>query len=105
MKQTLKYIALCLVALMIAACSTSRELEKNTAATLNFSELSEKAESIFTNLTDTHCGIIADESGEYIILVANTKKDLTDSEKQVIENWLITESGIAKAKLLLNLNR
>ena len=30
MKQTLKYIALCLVALMIAACSTSRELEKNT---------------------------------------------------------------------------
>ena len=81
------------------------ELEKNTAATLNFSELSEKAESIFTNLMDTHCGIIADESGEYIILVANTKKDLTDSEKQVIENWLITESGIAKAKLLLNLNR
>ena len=81
------------------------ELEKNTAATLNFSELSEKAESIFTNLTDTHCGIIADESGEYIILVANTKKDLTESEKQVIENWLITESGIAKAKLLLNLNR
>ena len=81
------------------------ELEKNTAATLNFSELSEKAEKIFTELTDTRCGIIADESGEYIILVANTKKDLTDSEKQVIENWLITESGIAKAKLLLNLNR
>ncbi|MGN0547985.1 MAG: hypothetical protein ACI4IM_00120 [Acutalibacteraceae bacterium] len=41
-------------------------MKKNTAATLNFSEL---------------------------------------SEKQVIENWLIAESGIAKAKLLLNLNR
>ena len=30
MKQALKFIALCLVALLIAACSTSRKLEKNT---------------------------------------------------------------------------
>ena len=30
MKQALKFIALCLVALQIAACSTSRKLEKNT---------------------------------------------------------------------------
>lgn len=30
MKQPLKYIALCLVALCLAACSTSRTLEKNT---------------------------------------------------------------------------
>lgn len=30
MKQALKFIALCLAALLIAACSTSRKLEKNT---------------------------------------------------------------------------
>ena len=30
MKQALKFFALCLVALLIAACSTSRKLEKNT---------------------------------------------------------------------------
>lgn len=30
MKQALKFIALCLVALLIAACSSSRKLEKNT---------------------------------------------------------------------------
>ena len=30
MKQALKFIALCLVALLIATCSTSRKLEKNT---------------------------------------------------------------------------
>ena len=44
MKQALKFIALCLVALLIAACSSSRKLEKNTDKVLMAIEASKKNE-------------------------------------------------------------
>ncbi len=78
------------------------ELENSAAVKLDFNELSQKAESIFTDLTDCSCGITADESGEYIVLAANTKRKLTASEKQVIENWLQSESGMTQVKLFLS---
>ncbi|MGN1479027.1 MAG: DUF389 domain-containing protein [Acutalibacteraceae bacterium] len=78
------------------------EFENSVAAKLDFNALSKKAERIFTQLTDCSCGITADDSGEYIVLAANTKKELTDSEKENIENWLKSESGIDKVKLFFN---
>ncbi len=78
------------------------ELENSAAAKLDFNELFRKAESIFTDLTECSCGITADESGQYIILVANTKRELTASEIQVIENWLKSETGMAQVRLFLN---
>ncbi|MGN0313395.1 MAG: DUF389 domain-containing protein [Fusicatenibacter sp.] len=78
------------------------ELENTAAAKLDFNEIAQKAESIFTDLSDCSCGITADESGEYIILVADVQKEFMDSEIATIENWLKTESGINQVKLFLN---
>ncbi|MGN0628902.1 MAG: DUF389 domain-containing protein [Oscillospiraceae bacterium] len=75
------------------------ELESSAAAKLDFSELAKKAESIFIELSNCSCGIVADESGEYIILCASVKDELTDSETEIIKNWLKAESGYEKTKL------
>lgn len=64
MKQTLKLIALCLVALLIAACSTSRKLEKNTGKVVADSV----SESVY-KIADA-CKVVdttKTESGESII--------------------------------------
>ena len=78
------------------------ELENSIAVKIDFYALSVKAESIFTDLTNCSCGITADKSSEYIVLTANTKRELDDSELQIIENWLRTESGMSNVKLFLN---
>ena len=69
---------------------------------MDFNALAQKAESIFTVLSDCSCGITADESGEYIVLAASVQQELTDSEMQIMENWLKSESGIAQARLFLS---
>lgn len=64
MKQTLKFIVLCLVALLIAACSTSRKLEKNAdkiiadSVTESVSNVADACKVVDTTKT---------ESGESII--------------------------------------
>ena len=64
MKQALKFIALCLAALLIAACSSSRKLEKNTDKVVadtvseNISKLKDACKVVDTTKT---------ESGESII--------------------------------------
>ena len=78
------------------------ELENMAAAKLDLNELSRKAERIFTELSDCSCGITADEEGEYMILAAATQRELTEAETRVIENWLISESGLSRARLFLN---
>lgn len=78
------------------------ELESSATARLNFNALAQKAESIFTELSDCSCGITADDAGEYIVLAANTNRKLSDAETQVIENWLKAESGITQARLFFN---
>lgn len=78
------------------------ELENTVAAKLDFTDIAQKAESIFTDLSGCSCGMIADESGEYIILAASIQREFSDSEIAIIENWLKTESGINQVKLFLN---
>lgn len=79
-----------------------KELESGIAARLDFNELAQRAESIFTDLADCSCGLTADKTGEYIILAAKAKRELTDAERTVIENWLRSESGLDQAKLFLD---
>ena len=61
-----------------------KELESGIAARLDFNELAQRAESIFTDLVDCSCGLTADKTGEYIILAAKAKRELTDAERTVI---------------------
>ncbi|MDD6395906.1 MAG: DUF389 domain-containing protein [Firmicutes bacterium] len=79
--------------------SELEQLESSAAAKLDFNKMAEDAESIFPKLSNCSCGIMTDSEGEYIIMAANTKKNLTKSEIQIIENWLKTESGLERAKL------
>ena len=78
------------------------ELEDLAAAKLDFRELAQKAESIFSELSNCSCGMLANTTGEYIVQTANTGRELSDSETQVIENWLKTESGMAQAMLFFS---
>ena len=77
-------------------------LENSAAVKLDFQALSQKAEQIFTDLTNCSCGITGDADGEYIVLTADTKRALTDAEIQVIENWLRSESGLEQVRLYWN---
>lgn len=79
--------------------SELKQLESSAAAKLDFNKMAENAESIFSKLSNCSCGIMTDSEGEYIILAADTKKNLTKSEIQIIENWLKTESGLERARL------
>ena len=61
--------------------------------------LAEDAEVIFTKLSECSCGIMSDNSGEYILLCAETTEELLPEEEQTIQNWLIRETGLKRAKL------
>lgn len=67
-------------------------------------ELSENAKKIFTKLSDCSCGIMSDISGDYILLCASAKESLLPEEEQAIRNWLMTESGLSKAEVRINLD-
>ena len=43
------------------------------------------------------------QQGEYIFLTAKVEETLSQEEEQIIKNWLITESGLPKAELLIQL--
>ena len=60
MKQALKFIALCLVALLIAACSTSRKLEKNTDKVVVDSVSESISKVVDTTKTETGESIITE---------------------------------------------
>ncbi|MGM9520992.1 MAG: DUF389 domain-containing protein [Oscillospiraceae bacterium] len=80
------------------------ELEDTVAAKTDFSAMADKAELVFTDLTGCTCGMIADEDGECIVMAAYTERELTDSEKETIENWLKAESGLDRAMLWIHSN-
>ncbi len=63
-------------------------------------EIVKKAEAVFTKVKGGSCGVMSDEQGEYIFLVAETGEPLTDDEVQTMVRWLQTETGYAKAELI-----
>ena len=78
------------------------ELESSAAVKIDFNSIAKKAESIFTGLSGTTCGVMADENGHCIVLATNTETDLSDTEIQIIENWLKAESGLDSAMIWIH---
>lgn len=76
-------------------------IDNALSAQIDCKKLAEDSGQIFTKLSDCACGIMSDEIGEYILLSASVKDNLSAEEKQIIENWLLTESGLARAKLYI----
>ena len=63
-------------------------------------EIVKKAEAVFTKVKGGSCGVMSDEQGEYIFLVAETGETLTEDEVQTMVRWLQTETGYARAELI-----
>ncbi|MCM1061926.1 MAG: DUF389 domain-containing protein [Eubacterium sp.] len=77
------------------------ELSGKLADKIDYNELANSAEKIFTKLSDCGCGLISSKNGDYILLTANTSESLTDEEEQTIKNWLVLESGVSDIRLQL----
>lgn len=78
------------------------ELQRDKESRIDCVKISENAAKIFTRLSDCRCGIMSGRDGEYVILTASAEELLTDEEAQTIRNWLITESGLGRAELIVD---
>lgn len=76
------------------------ELEKNPNR-IDCAEIAEHTEKIFTRLTECRCGVMQGGRGEYILLTANSDAPLSEEETQTIRNYLVTESGLTAAELMI----
>ncbi len=63
------------------------------------SAVSKKASEVFTDIKDIRVGLMYGENGQYILLSGVSEKELSDSEKQIMENFLKSESGVSEAVL------
>lgn len=77
------------------------ELENSVVVQTDYRALAQKAEAIFPKLSGCTCGAVSDTEGEYVLLMAKEEEALTEEEKQIIENWLKSESGIERVRLSL----
>ena len=75
------------------------EMKSTAASQPDMKKLSEKAAAIFTEISDISCGIMTDSDGEYILLCGTAKKALSADKQQTVKNWLVTETGVSKAKI------
>lgn len=78
------------------------QIQKMYESKIDCKKLSSDASSIFTKLSNCSCGVMSDEEGEYILLIANTQADISEDEYQTIRNWLMNTSGIPRAELQLS---
>ena len=69
------------------------------AGQIDYRKISQKAEQIFSKLSDCSCGVISSESGDYVLLCASAREPLLPDEERTIENWLLTETNLSRAEL------
>lgn len=77
------------------------ELENSLAAQLDFDAIARDAEAIFPKLTECRCGFVTDNGREVFLLLASASEEPTDSEIEIIENWMKTVCNTANVKLLI----
>ena len=74
-------------------------METLLAGQIDYRKISQKAEQIFSKLSDCSCGVISSESGDYVLLCASAREPLLPDEERTIENWLLTETNLSRAEL------
>ena len=74
-------------------------METLLAGQIDYRKISQKAEQIFSKLSDCSCGVISSESGDYVLLCASARESLLPDEERIIENWLLTETNLSRAEL------
>ena len=70
-------------------------------SSVNYTELSGKAAKIFTELENVRCGVISDSSGDYTLLIGETGRVLSDSDREHMKSWLAAETGSEHCDLLI----
>ena len=80
---------------------TVASYEASEATAVDCESLAKNASAIFIKLNACSCGVMTDSRGEYILLTASVTEELSDDERQVIENWLKTETGFQRVKLMV----
>lgn len=69
---------------------------------VNYTQLSEKAAKIFTELENVRCGVISDAAGDYTLLIGDTSQELSDSYREHMKSWLAAETGSDRCELMIN---
>ena len=77
------------------------DLANSVVVKTDYRMIAQKAETIFPKLSGCTCGTVSDAAGEYVLLMAKAEEPLTQEEKQIIENWLKSESGLEKVRLAI----
>lgn len=75
------------------------ELKAQSAESADCGKLAKDAAAIFTKLSDCACGLMYDSDGEYILLKATAAGPISEDEYTIIQNWLLTESGMSRAEV------
>lgn len=76
-------------------------LERDKESRIDYIKIAENASVIFTKLHGCYCGTMSGKDGEYVVLTANADEPLSESEEQIIKNWLVTESGLERAEIMI----
>ncbi len=69
---------------------------------VDYTALAEKAGKIFTELENVRCGVISDNTEEYTLLIGETRRQLTDSDREHIRAWLAEETSGERCELLIS---
>ncbi len=69
---------------------------------VDYTALAEKAGKIFTELENVRCGVISDNTEEYTLLIGETRRQLTDSDREHIRLWLSEETSGERCELLIS---
>ena len=77
------------------------DLERDKESRIDYIKIAENASVIFTKLHGCYCGTMSGKDGEYVVLTANADEPLSESEEQIIKNWLVTESGLERAEIMI----
>ena len=76
-------------------------LERDKESRIDYIKTAENASVIFTKLHSCYCGTMSGKDGEYVVLTANADEPLSESEELIIKNWLVTESGLERAEIMI----
>lgn len=79
----------------------AEEYRKRQSEEIDVKKLSRDALTIFGSLKQCSCGVMEDEDGEYIFMLAQAKKKIKKKELKMIKNWMMAETGLPRAKIIV----
>lgn len=76
----------------------TNELQKSLESVVDCESISKKAAAVFNGIEDIRCGLMYGD-GRYILLSGRVQEPLSESEEQVLKNFIAEESKISDVQL------